>query len=64
MPDHQYIWLIWSVAFLCPWAVLYVVLPEHRAAMWRMSSLMAHYSSAMSTENRASAPSRPVVGIE
>ena len=22
--DYNYVWLIWSVAFLCPWVVLYV----------------------------------------
>ena len=33
----QYLWLIWSSAFLCPWIVLYVAVPEHRHAMWRTS---------------------------
>jgi hypothetical protein len=41
--DFRYVWLIWSVAFLCPWAVLYVVLPEHRAVMWKTSLFMAPF---------------------
>jgi hypothetical protein len=28
--NHQYIWLIWSSAFLVPWALLYVSFPAHR----------------------------------
>ena len=31
------------MAFLCPWAVLYVVLPEHRAVMWKTSLFMAPF---------------------
>lgn len=31
--DDQYIWLIWSLAFLVPWGVLYVLFPQHRQAM-------------------------------
>jgi len=41
--DFQYVWLIWSVAFLCPWAVLYIVLPEHRALMLKTSLFMASF---------------------
>lgn len=29
----QYIWLLWSSAFLAPWAVVYVIFPVHRRAM-------------------------------
>lgn len=32
LPDH-YVWLIWSSAFLAPWAVLYVAFKAHRRAM-------------------------------
>jgi len=41
--DYHYVWLIWSVAFLCPWAILYVVLPAHRAVMWKTSLFMAPF---------------------
>lgn len=43
MHDFHYVWLIWSVAFLCPWAVLYVIVPEHRAVMWKTSLFMAPF---------------------
>lgn len=32
MPD-QYVWLIWSSAFLVPWTVLFCLFPRHRRAM-------------------------------
>lgn len=41
MRDYQYTWLIWSVTFLCPWAVLWIALPDHRAVMWKTSLFMA-----------------------
>lgn len=41
--SYQYAWLIWSVAFLCPWVVLHVVAPEHRAVMWKASLFMAPF---------------------
>lgn len=37
--SHQYVWLFWSTAFLCPWLVLYVYWPELRAQMVRVSGL-------------------------
>jgi hypothetical protein len=43
MHDYHYIWLIWSVGFLCPWAVLYVAVPEHRTVMWKTSLFMAPF---------------------
>ncbi|NOZ68219.1 MAG: hypothetical protein GXP46_03010 [Deferribacteres bacterium] len=32
IPD-QYVWLVWSSAFLIPWLILYLVFPAHRKAM-------------------------------
>jgi hypothetical protein len=32
MPD-QYVWLMWSSAFLVPWLAAYVAFPRHRKAM-------------------------------
>ncbi|OGA25756.1 MAG: hypothetical protein A3I02_15890 [Betaproteobacteria bacterium RIFCSPLOWO2_02_FULL_67_26] len=43
MRDYHYAWLIWSVAFLCPWAVLWIALPDHRAVMWKTSLVMAPF---------------------
>lgn len=31
--NDQYVWLIWSSAFLVPWAAVYAVFPRHRRAM-------------------------------
>lgn len=36
MPFH-YVWLIWSMAFLVPWAILFAVRRQTRRAMWRAS---------------------------
>lgn len=41
--DYHYAWLIWSIGFLGPWAVLYIVLPEQRAVMWKTSLFMAPF---------------------
>jgi len=43
MRVYQYTWLIWSVTFLCPWAVLWIALPDHRAVMWKASLFMAPF---------------------
>ncbi len=32
IPD-QYVWFVWSSAFLIPWIVLYLMFPAHRKAM-------------------------------
>lgn len=40
MHNEQYIWLIWSSAFLVPWLALYALAPSHRAVMWKASLLM------------------------
>lgn len=40
MLNEQYIWLIWSSAFLIPWLVLYALAPAHRSAMWKTSLFM------------------------
>ena len=31
--DDQYVWLLWSSAFLLPWLVIYGLFPAHRRAM-------------------------------
>lgn len=33
MISDQYIWLVWSAAFLLPWLIAYAAFPQHRAAM-------------------------------
>jgi hypothetical protein len=43
MHDNHYVWLIWSLGFLCPWAVLYIAVPEHRSVMWKTSLFMAPF---------------------
>lgn len=37
-PDYQYVWLLWSSAFLAPWAVLYFLWPALRPHMLRVSA--------------------------
>ncbi|MEX2650310.1 MAG: lycopene cyclase domain-containing protein [Alphaproteobacteria bacterium] len=35
MIDERYVWLVWSSAFLVPWAVAFLALPAHRTKlMW------------------------------
>lgn len=38
MIQDPYVWLLWSVAFLIPWAILYTAFPRHRRPM-RWASL-------------------------
>jgi len=33
MIPEQYVWMVWSCAFLIPWALLYRAFPAHRRAM-------------------------------
>ena len=33
MVSDQYVWLLWSSAFLVPWTVIYLLFPLHRRAM-------------------------------
>jgi hypothetical protein len=33
MISIQYVWLVWSTAFLIPWIILYAVIPSHRKVM-------------------------------
>ncbi len=33
MVSDQYVWLLWSSAFLIPWGIVYFMFPEHRRAM-------------------------------
>lgn len=37
MISDQYVWLLWSTAFLIPWLVIFVVFYTHRRMMWRAS---------------------------
>ena len=36
-PQYKYVWLLWSSAFLVPWALLYALAPAFRARMLRVS---------------------------
>ena len=38
---YHYVWLAWSVAFLVPWVVIYLVNARHRKVMWRTSLVTA-----------------------
>jgi len=33
MASDQYVWLLWSSAFLVPWLLVYVMFPVHRRAL-------------------------------
>ncbi|MEQ9145632.1 MAG: lycopene cyclase domain-containing protein [Parvibaculaceae bacterium] len=33
MISETYVWLVWSSAFLAPWAIAYIAFPAHRRAM-------------------------------
>jgi hypothetical protein len=35
--EHKYVWLLWSSAFLLPWALLYALAREFRGRMLRVS---------------------------
>lgn len=37
----KYVWFVWALAFLVPWAVLYATVPSQRRVMWWSSSLTA-----------------------
>lgn len=41
--NYHYVWLLWSGAFLLPWAALYFAFPTHRRAMLWASALMAPF---------------------
>jgi energy-coupling factor transporter transmembrane protein EcfT len=38
---YHYIWLIWSIGFLVPWTVLYLLNPQLRKVMWSTSAATA-----------------------
>lgn len=40
---YQHVWLLWSVAFLLPWAALYLAFPVHRRSMRWGSVFMAPF---------------------
>lgn len=42
MTDH-YVWLIWSLAFLIPWGILYARFKVHRKTMWWASLFTAPF---------------------
>jgi len=42
VPD-QYVWFVWAVAFLAPWAALYVAFPAQRRAMLWASMFTAPF---------------------
>ena len=31
--NDQYVWFLWSSAFLLPWIIVYIIFPQHRKAM-------------------------------
>ena len=35
--DHHYVWLVWAIAFLLPWTLLYLINPRLRSVMLRTS---------------------------
>lgn len=37
MALHEHVWLLWSAAFLIPWAILFYAYRHHRRVMWRVS---------------------------
>jgi lycopene cyclase-like protein len=37
MREYHYVWLFWSIGFLCPWIVLFLAMPDYRDVMWRTS---------------------------
>jgi hypothetical protein len=41
MREYHYVWLIWSGAFLLPWAALFALRRDFRGVMWRTSALTA-----------------------
>ena len=43
MISEQYVWLLWSSAFLVPWLAAYVAFPVHRAAMVKASLFTAPF---------------------
>lgn len=43
MISDDYAWLIWSSAFLIPWAVLFVAFPRYRKVMWWASLFTAPF---------------------
>ena len=38
---HHYVWLLWSLAFVEVWVVLFLANPRQRGAMWRTSLVTA-----------------------
>jgi len=38
MREYQYVWLVWSSAFLVPWAAVYLLSPGSRRRMLRVSA--------------------------
>lgn len=36
-PEYRYVWLLWSIAFLVPWALVYAMAPALRPRMLRVS---------------------------
>ena len=42
MPYH-YVWLIWSIAFMAPWVIVYLAFAAYRRQMWWASIVMAPF---------------------
>jgi len=43
MIPEKYIWLVWALLFMIPWAVLFAVFPRHRRAMFWASVFTAPF---------------------
>lgn len=35
--NMQYVWLVWSLAFLVPWLIVYIASPAYRSIMFKAS---------------------------
>ena len=42
MPYH-YVWLIWSIAFIASWVIVYLAFATYRKQMWWASIVMAPF---------------------
>lgn len=41
MISHQYVWLVWALLFLMPWATIFYAFPRYRSTMWSVSLVTA-----------------------
>ena len=36
----QYVWLVWSLAFLIPWLIVYIATPAYRSVMMKLGLML------------------------